>query len=156
MTLSGTGWEPEEDYDERDRQLDDRDGGWRWQDYSACRTTDPALFFPVVTRRESRTSVVDGRTVSEVVEVVTDEEPALPSPEVRAICQRCPVASRCLEKNIDAEYGVFAGLTAYQRGLLTRKIVRKRCVSCGSEDLVKSVNQREEVCLSCGLSWEIL
>lgn len=156
VTVPGAGRSPSEDYDDRARWLDDRDGGWRWEDWAACRDADPALFFPVEYRQERRTVVRDGVTVEEVVNVPTDEEPALAPPQAREICQRCPVAGRCLEKNMEQEFGVFAGTTGYERQLLTKKIVRKRCVRCSSTDLVKSTNQRQEVCLSCGLSWEII
>lgn len=131
MIVPGTGWQPAGDYDDEDRRLDDRDGGWRWESYAACRDADPALFFP-------------------------DDEPAFPPPEVRQICQRCEVSGRCLERNMTQEFGIFANTTGHQRQLLTKKIKRKRCVTCGSTDIVKTGNQRHNVCLACGMSWEII
>lgn len=136
------------DYDDEDRWLDDRDGGWRWQSYAACRDADPRLFFPV----EVEVRNVDGQRV----EVPTDEEPAFPPPEAREICHRCPVAGRCLERNMDQDFGVYGGTTGYQRRLMTKRIVRKRCMRCGGEDLVKNNNQKKELCLACGISWDIL
>lgn len=145
----------DEDYDARDRWLDDRDHGWRWQRYGACRNEDPTLFFPTVVTRKHETVVKNGVEVDEVIE--TEEEPPVAPPETREICQRCPVVGRCLERNMDMESGVYGGLTGYQRQLLTKKIVRKRCPSCGNEHLVKGgVGQKKEVCLACGLSWDII
>lgn len=102
---------------------------------AACRDADPDLFFP---------GGADG------------EEPPLASPEVKEICRRCPVAGQCLDRFIDEEFGVFAGTTGYERQLLTKKIVRKQCVRCQSTDVVKNNTQKKEICLACGLSWDIL
>lgn len=135
-------WQPIEDYDDNARWLDDADGGDRWRAWAACRDKDPALFFPTVQ------VVVD--------DVVTEEEPPYPPPEVKAICDRCPVPGRCLDKFMEEEQGVFGGLTGYQRRLLTKKVVRKRCLSCASTDLVTHSSQRKEICLACGVSWDIL
>lgn len=144
-----------EDYDDQDRWLDDQDHGWRWQRHGACRTEDPALFFPVVVKEKRETVVKDGVEVEVVTQ--TEEEPPIAPPDVRAICNRCPVAGRCLERNMDMDYGVFGGITGYQRQLLTKKIVRKRCPRCGNEHLVKGgVAQKKEICLACGLSWDII
>lgn len=149
-TVTNRRWHPAGDYDDRDRQLDDADGGDRWRAYGACRAdgVDPELFFPVEVER-----IVEGGVV---VEVATDNELAYPPPEVKAICDRCQVRGRCLERYMNEESGIFGGLTAYQRGLMTKKIVRKRCLACSSTDLVMNATQRKEICLRCGHSWDIL
>lgn len=142
-TMSRTDWRPSGDYDDEARWLDDADNGNRWLDWRACRSSDPDQFFPTV----------------EVVEndvVIREDEPPYPPPEVKAICDRCVVRSRCLDRNLDTEWGVFGGTTGYQRQLMTRRITRKRCISCGSGEVVRSQTQRDEVCLACGLSWPVL
>lgn len=145
----------DDDYDERDRWLDDHDHGWRWQRHGACRSQDPTLFFPTVVKTERQTVVRDG--VPEEIVIETEEEPPIAPPEVRAICNRCPVAGRCLERNMEMDYGVYGGLTGYQRQLLTKKIVRKRCPRCTSDGLVKGgIGAKKEICLACGLSWNIV
>lgn len=151
-------WRPTDDYDEDARWQDDRDDGWRWQAYGACRAddVDPDLFFPVKMVSERRTRHVGNTVEVTFVEVPTDEEPAYPSPEVREICGRCPVAGRCLERNMDMEFGVFGGTTGYQRGLMTKRIVRKHCMICGGTDLVLNSSQKKEACLACGHSWDVL
>lgn len=154
--LPRASWRPSDDYDDESRWLDDQDQGWRWQDYRACRDVDPELFFPVVVRRERRVERHGPDVVEVTVDVPTDEEPPLPPPEVAQICHRCPVSGRCLERNLDAPYGIFGGTTGYQRGLLNKKIVRKRCPICTSTDLVLSQTQRQELCLGCGHSWDVL
>lgn len=143
-TMSRTDWVPSDDYDDRARWLDDADNGNRWQDYRACRgkDVDPDLFFPSV-------------PVLENGEVIREEEPAYPPPEVKAICDHCPVRGRCLDRNLDTEYGIFGGTTGYQRRLMTKKVTRRRCITCGSTDVVRSQTQRDQVCLACGLSWPV-
>ena len=153
-------WTPTEDYDDSDRWLDDQDGGDRWRAWAACRDKDPSLFFPLEVKRvrvpvptSEYNSVSDGYTF---IEVPTDDEPAYPPPAVKAICDRCPVRARCLERYMNEPVGIFGGTTGYQRALMTKKIVRKRCVSCGSGDLVMNNNQKKELCLACGVSWDVL
>lgn len=53
---------------------------------AACRGLDTEIFFPV------------GRTGY-----------ASQFATARAICQRCPIQTGCLEDNLDVEYGVFGG-----------------------------------------------
>lgn len=142
-------WQPEEDYDERDRWLDDEDGGDRWRKHAACRDQDPALFFPIELKLV--------RAATETSEAVyTEEEPAYPPADVKAICDRCPVAGQCLKQYMDEDYGIYGGTTGYQRALLTKKIKRKQCVRCQSTDVVKNANQKKELCLACGVSWDVL
>lgn len=154
--LPRASWRPSDDYDDEARWRDDVDNGWRWQDYRACRDVDPNLFFPVVVRRERRVERRGDDVVEVVVDVVTDEEPPYPPPEVASICHRCEVSGRCLERNLDAEFGIFGGTTGYQRSLLNRKIVRKQCPVCGGTDLVLNQSQRKEICLNGGHSWDVL
>lgn len=143
-------WRPTDDYDDEARRLDEADGGDRWRAYGACgRVQNPDRFFPV----EVEKRVGEGGVV---VEVPTDVEPPYPPADVKEICDRCPVAAICLTRNIDEPYGVFGGTTGYQRGLLTRRIQRKRCPVCGSEDVVQDAAGRNEICLAEGHSWEIL
>lgn len=138
-----------EDYDDRDRWLDDRDGGDRWRYHAACRDEDPALFFPL----EVETRVVNGV----LTQVLTENEPPYPPPEVKAICDRCPVRGKCLDMFMDEEQGIFGGTTGYQRRLLTkREKPRKRCAVCTSTDVVLNTNQKKEACLACGHSWDVL
>lgn len=151
-------WRPDDEYDDRARWLDDRDGGDRWRSYAACHGSDPALFFPVkIERRVVERRNADGEvTGSEVVEVPTDEEVPYPPDDVKEICARCPVMGRCLDQHMEDEFGIFGGTTGYQRQLLTKKIVRRRCPGCGSEDLVLNSTQKKEICLACSISWDVL
>ena len=125
---------PNTDYDTRDRWLDDADGGNRWRAYRRCDQTPPDTFFP-----EDDNGV----------------EPPYPPPDVKKICERCPVAGRCLNENLNEEYGIFGGTTGFQRSLMTKKIKRKSCLSCGSTDVIDKV-PHNEICLACGVSWEVL
>ncbi len=144
-----------EDYDDRARWLDAQDGGDRWREWAACRDRDPAIFFPVELKLvEPAVRDQHGNVVTEAVYV--EEEPAHPPAEVKAICDRCPVRWRCLERNMDEEFGIYGGTTGFQRGLMTKRIVRKRCLGCGSSDLVMNANQKKEICLACGVSWDVL
>lgn len=136
-------WRPNDDYDDTARWLDDADHGARWQAYGACRDANPELFFPVNVRE-----LTGGRVV--------EEEPAYPPPDVKAICDGCPVRAVCLTRNVDEPYGIFGGTTGYQRGLLTKKIQRKHCIGCRSTDVVPNEVQKKEFCLACGLSWDII
>lgn len=153
MTLPGASWRPGDEYDDDARW---HDSGWQWEDYAACRDADPRLFFPVVVRKVRQQQEIDGKLTEVVVDVPTDEEPALPPPEPREICQRCPVAGQCLERNMDQEYGIYGGTTGYQRQLMTKKIRRKQCMRCGGSDVVRAMKEKDEICLGCGLSWPIV
>lgn len=149
-----------EDYDDHARWLDDQDGGDRWRRWAACRDRDPNMFFPTIVERKrvpvpttEFNAVGDGYTF---IEIQTDDEPAYPPPTVKEICDRCPVRARCLERFMYEPTGIFGGTTGYQRGLMHKKIVRKVCLGCGSPDLVVNANQKKEICLACGVSWDIL
>jgi hypothetical protein len=128
-------WQPTDDYDDRARWLDDKDGGDRWRAYRACADIDSNLFFP---------------------EDQNGDEPPYPPPDVKKICERCPVAGRCLATFMDEDYGIYAGTTGYQRSLLTKKTRRKQCPSCTSTDVVINGNLKNELCLGCGISWDVL
>lgn len=84
-----------------------------------------------------------------------DDEPHYPSPRAKAICVMCEVRPECLayafEHNI--EFGVWGGMSTYQRHLMTKKQERKKCIACPSNDII--VENRHEVCLACGTSWPI-
>lgn len=104
-----------------------------WQRERACQGADLTLFFPE-----------DGDGV----------ELAYPPPEAKKICDQCPVRAECLTLYMNEEFGIFGGMTGYQRSLLTKKKHRKRCVGCGSTDVI--TENKHDLCLGCGLSWEVL
>lgn len=83
------------------------------------------------------------------------DEPPFPTVEARSFCDVCPVRPDCLTYALahGIDFGVWGGMSAYQRGLLTRKKERKRCPSCGSMDIV--LENGSEICLACGVSWEV-
>jgi hypothetical protein len=83
------------------------------------------------------------------------DEPPFPSEDARYYCDRCPVRPECLMYALDngVDFGVWGGMSAYQRGLLRRKKERKRCPSCSSTDIV--LENGSEICLACGVSWEV-
>jgi len=83
-------------------------------------------------------------------------EPPWPSPEAKAVCDACPVQGDCLQYALDhfEAYGVWGGLSAYQRELLTKPLLRKTCPGCGSYDIV--ITDRDELCIACGVSWPII
>ncbi|QGZ53295.1 hypothetical protein GPZ77_34255 (plasmid) [Streptomyces sp. QHH-9511] len=76
----------------------------RWEDFAACRTVDPDLFFPDTPRSgaKDRTS------------------------EAKRVCFACPVRRQCLEWALETEQndGVLGGLTHKERRALKRKASR--------------------------------
>lgn len=118
---------------ERYVAFDDRWNDRRnWRDYKACRGADPDLFFPGT----------------------DDYEPPYAPPEVKEICDFCPVRGDCLADGIEEEYGIWGGLTGYQRRQMRRPRERAACLGCGSTDVV--VEHGQEVCLACGISWDVV
>lgn len=84
-----------------------------------------------------------------------DVEPPFPSPRAQLLCSTCPFRPECLQFALDngIEFGVWGGMSGYQRQQLSRKIDRKKCPGCGSTDVV--YESSHELCLACGISWDI-
>lgn len=111
-----------------------------WQNHPdrGCKGTNPDMWFPVE---------VDPETHEEY-------EPSYASPEVKRICDACPVRPECLEWALaDNVEGIWAGTTTYERQLLKSPKRRKTCVTCGSIDVVTERNHN--ICLACGVSCSI-
>jgi WhiB family transcriptional regulator, redox-sensing transcriptional regulator len=122
-----------------------------WRQYGACRDTDKALFFPTpiqVDMKDEPPSTNDDPWPD------TEDEPPYPSPEVKAICMRCPVASQCLQYALDnrVEFGIYGGMSGYQRSLLLKPLTRRRCPGCGSDET--EIISRNQICVACGISWD--
>ena len=100
-----------------------------WQTMAECRGVSRDLFFP-------------------------DYDWAV-DPAIIAICNRCPVREDCLKFALDhdEEFGIWGGLTEWQRRQITMTRVRVRCPDCRSD--LTAEDERFGVCLSCGLSWPI-
>jgi hypothetical protein len=107
-------------------------GGSDWRRQRACRSLAPDELFP---------------------EDEFGNEPNYPPPNVAWICQACPVRAECLADGMNEEYGIFGGMTGYQRSLINRKRQRKSCPGCGSQELIIEYNH--EICVACGVSWDI-
>lgn len=75
-----------------------------WRHLAACRDEDPELFFPI------------GTTGPAVLQIH----------EAKAVCQRCDVASDCLEWALDSgqEAGVWGGLSEDERRTARERSVR--------------------------------
>ena len=121
---------------------DPRDGFRRradrraWRDLAACRDAPPDLFF--------------------LLEDPDDEdsaEPRYPTDEQRSYCGRCPVQDDCDAVGRGEDFGVWGGLTAYQRSLLGRPTARKRCPVCASVAVVSE--EGNGVCVACAHSWPL-
>jgi hypothetical protein len=85
----------------------------------------------------------------------TEDEPPYVSPDVEVICSMCPVRSECLGYALAnrIEFGVYGGMTGYQRGLLLKRRSRQRCPGCGSDEVITL--GRDQVCIACGISWDV-
>jgi WhiB family redox-sensing transcriptional regulator len=85
-----------------------------------------------------------------------DDEPPYPSPRARALCNGCQFRPDCLQFALDndIDYGVWGGMSAYQREQISRKQSRKSCPACGNKDSIVQENNHE-VCLGCGVSWPL-
>lgn len=105
-----------------------------WRVRGLCRDANYDLFFPSAAEDES--------------------EPPYPSPEVKRICNLCPVRHECLEYALANRipYGIFGGQSAYERSLILKPKSRKRCPGCGSEDVLDLGHN--QVCIACGISWD--
>jgi WhiB family transcriptional regulator, redox-sensing transcriptional regulator len=83
------------------------------------------------------------------------DAPSYNAPAI-AICDRCTVKAECLEWALErGEEGVWGGTGAADRRSLIRKRQRATCVGCKSEHIVASPDQTQEICLDCGLSWNV-
>ncbi len=102
-----------------------------WFNRAACRGTDWSIFI----------TLGDG-----------DDEPPYPTLTALAYCDRCPVRKECLDYALECDaYGVWGGMTSYQRKQLKRPRPRVCCPGCGARDLIS--DHVHEVCLACGMSW---
>ena len=70
-----------------------------WRHQAACRTAPTGLFFDTRAREET---------------------------EAKRICARCAVRSECLKEHATERFGVFAGLTAYERLAPTPNALQQR------------------------------
>lgn len=120
-----------------------RRAGDDWQDdpQRACRDQPSELFFPVE---------VEPETGEEI-------EPAYPPPAAKAVCNRCPVRADCLEFALATNqgYGVWGGMSSYERGLISKPKPRVHCPGCGSTTVVRDV-PTVEICLACTISWPVI
>ena len=71
---------------------------WEWQLRGACSGMDPSIFFSSARSQRAKQEA-----------------------RAKAICQECPVITRCRQYAIDAAepYGIWGGLTALERALHT-------------------------------------
>lgn len=83
------------------------------------------------------------------------DEPPYPTPKAKSFCNFCSVRADCLMYALanDIDFGVWGGMSAYQRELISKKKERKRCPGCGASDIV--IENNNEICLACGVSWDI-
>lgn len=79
----------------------------------------------------------------------------LTDPAAIAACSRCEVKDECLQWAIttDQEFGIWGGLDEEQRKAIDRTRSRARCPDCRSDRIIEE--GRNEVCISCGLSWAV-
>lgn len=92
-----------------------------------------------------------------IVEDDDGNEPNYPTSDQVTCCQLCPVRAECLSYALEAneQAGVWGGMTAYQRRLLSRVYSRKSCPGCSSHDIIVEGygSRTHEVCTACGVSW---
>lgn len=77
-----------------------------WRDYSACRDTDPDLFFPV------------GTTGPAIEQIET----------AKAVCRSCDVRRACLEYALvtNQDSGIWGGTSEEERRTLRRQYVARQ------------------------------
>ena len=77
-----------------------------WRDYSACRDTDPDLFFPV------------GTTGPAIEQIET----------AKAVCRSCDVRRACLEYALvtNQDSGIWGGTSEEERRALRRQYVARQ------------------------------
>lgn len=111
-----------------------------WADTSWMASAEKACY-----REPTSTFITDG----------DGEEPPFPSPRAQALCNACPFRPECLQYALERgiEFGTWGGMSGYQRRQLGRKIERKKCPGCNSPDVI--FENSHEVCLACGISWDI-
>lgn len=78
-----------------------------WRHRAICKDEDPEAWFPL---GDNNSYVKDSAAYLKAAE------------EPKAICSACPVASDCLEwaQETGQDYGIFGGLTAYERRALRK------------------------------------
>jgi WhiB family redox-sensing transcriptional regulator len=85
----------------------------------------------------------------------SEDEPPYPSPDAKAICDRCPVRVECLAYALRSQipYGIYGGMSAYERSLMIKRKQRRHCPGCGSDDIMPI--GRNQFCGACGISWDV-
>jgi WhiB family redox-sensing transcriptional regulator len=80
-----------------------------WRDYSACRDTDPDLFFPV-------------GTTGPAIEQIEN---------AKAVCRQCDVQRECLDYALatNQDSGIWGGTSEEERRALRRQYVARRKAS---------------------------
>jgi WhiB family transcriptional regulator, redox-sensing transcriptional regulator len=80
-----------------------------WRDHSACRDTDPDLFFPV------------GTTGPAIEQIET----------AKAVCRQCDVQRECLDYALatNQDSGIWGGTSEEERRALRRQYVARRKAS---------------------------
>ena len=100
-----------------------------WQTTGLCRGVTTNIFFP--------------------------DDFELPDPAAQRLCRRCPAREACLQYALEhEEFGIWGGTTDDQREAMRRTRHRVKCPDCLSHE-VAEVMPHHEICLSCGLSWNI-
>lgn len=78
-------------------------------------------------------------------------------PDERAVrtCRRCLIREDCATYAIEKheEFGIWGGLTEEQRQKASKSQSRVRCPDCRSDSVFADGDT--EICLSCGLSWQV-
>lgn len=88
-------------------------------------------------------------------EDVEGRELPFPTPRAQELCSQCPFRPQCLQfaQEHMIEFGTWGGMSGYQRRQLNRKIDRKKCPGCSSTDVIHE--NSHDICLACGVSWDI-